>query len=293
MLGVIALSIAIQPTHIAAFQSSSKPPSGINDKDQGEKKTAESNGEVGKPPLGPAKVSLEGQVNVSDQAVANAIEAYTQSQSQPPWWKSSDWWTVILTAVASFFAIRAFWLSKLQLRLANSPRLYIEGVRAHGLKHEKRPVFIVTIVNDGGGPAKNVEVSIRVEGKTDAPGVVGHKFSRPQFISIPANSRKQCSVVWTSVLHQQDIDRFNSGSPLLVMGHFKYGKTTEPFSYRYYPWPETEDRPEGLDQFIPSDFDPGLTILMTADMRASAKIELSANATLTDGKKDGEEGDPG
>jgi hypothetical protein len=212
----------------------------------------------------PSKISIDGVVSVSEKEIERTIEAYTARESKP-WWSSPAWYALFLSLITSILATRAFYISRAQFMLATNPRLRIEGVRAEGLKHGGRPVFIVTLVNDGRAPAENVEVHMRVEGETSDTDTIGHKMRKPQLITVPADSKKKFWIVWKSALHQQEVDRFNLGGHLNVSGYFKYGnKAEEKFSYRYFPWSGAEERPEGIDQFIPSDFDPSLTIVMKA-----------------------------
>jgi hypothetical protein len=188
-----------------------------------------------------------------------------------------DHWGLLLDLATTVLAAGAFVYSWRQLNLTTSPRVYIAGVRVEGLKHGEWPVFFVTLANDGNGPAKDVEINLRVEGETNAENIAGHKWSRPQRVTIQANSQRDFFVTWTHALHEQGVERFESAKAgLLVMGHFTHAKQRQDFKYRYYPWPGTGQRPEGVPQFIPVDFDPGTTVLIKS--KGSAKIQFDAKA---------------
>ena len=160
--------------------------------------------------------------------------------------------------------------------IAVEPRLRIANVRAADFGVGGLPVFIVTLVNEGATEARDVEIMLELA-EGDAPSVF---WTHQQSVTIPANGREEYPIRGASVLRRVDIDGFNSNVLLRVRGHFKHQNTTVKFCYKYYPWP-FERRPDGLPQFIPCEFDPGLTINAKAEVRGFSTV--TAKATVVRG----------
>jgi hypothetical protein len=143
--------------------------------------------------------------------------------------------------------------------IAVEPRLRIANVRATNFAVGGLPVFIVSLINEGAIEARDVTIKLQLQ-KGDAPPIF---WTRQQNVTIPANGREDYPVRWPSVLRREDIDGFNDNVALRVLGHFIHENTTVEFCYRYYPWP-FGNRPDGLPQFFPCGFDPGLTVPLEA-----------------------------
>ena len=142
--------------------------------------------------------------------------------------------------------------------IAVEPRLRVANVRATNFVVGGLPIFIVTFVNEGATEARNVEIKLELQKGDETPVF----WTRQQNVTIPANGKEDYPIRWPSLLRREDIDGFNDNIPLRVLGYFVHQTTTTKFCYRYYPW-SFGNRPEGLPQFFPCDFDPGLTVTMT------------------------------
>lgn len=152
------------------------------------------------------------------------------------------------------------------------PRLRITGVTTENFAVGRKPVFLVEIVNDGMTDAKNVTVHIRSDTSLDRSSA---KWSREQIIDIPANDKRRYPAQWKEVITNDQMNALNDSiATLKVSGSFKL-PNEEPvgFCYKYFPWRGL--RPEGLDQFFPCDFDPGLTVLVKAKGEILAAGEVS------------------
>lgn len=145
------------------------------------------------------------------------------------------------------------------MSVAFEPRLRITSVRAEGFEIGMGPAFIVSIINDGAMDAEAVELSIEVRLTKEATPVV--KWSHPQTVTIPAHQEHHYPVPWRSPLTQELLDGFNNNVPLEITGYFKLGDNRTDFCYRYYPW--QGKRPQGVSQFIPSDFSPAITHIVS------------------------------
>jgi hypothetical protein len=153
------------------------------------------------------------------------------------------------------------------------PRLRVTGVRAADFGVGGLPVFVVTLVNEGATEARNVEIRLELQ-KGDEPLIF---WTRQQNVTIPANGKEEYPIRWPSFLWRDDIDGFNNNVPLRVQGFFIHQNTTVDFCYRYYPWPFGK-RPDGLPQFFPCGFDPGLTVTMKAEAGGYAIVMGQAEA---------------
>lgn len=168
---------------------------------------------------------------------------------------------IVLAVIAQVLIYRKQWDSmRDQVRImgvAFDPRLRITSVRVENLEAGKEPVFMVSIINEGATDARDVELNIRVNlAEEDALAV---KWSSPQIVTIPAGQEQDYFVPWRSPLTQERIDTFNKS--VKVSGYFKLADTKkQDFCYRYYPW--KGERPKGVAQFIPCDFDPALTTVV-------------------------------
>lgn len=146
--------------------------------------------------------------------------------------------------------------------IAIEPRLRVTNVKVKDFKAGKLPVFIVSIINEGATDAKDVTLDIRVNLEEEDAFVI--RWSNPQIVTIPAGQERHYFVPWRTSLPQERIDSFNKSVPLKVSGFFKLKETEQKdFCYRYYPW--EGKRPKGVSQFVPCDFNPGLTIAMKAE----------------------------
>lgn len=155
-------------------------------------------------------------------------------------------------------------------RAKTNPRLRVARVRAEGFQIGKRPVFIVTITNDGLIAATSVRVHMEVLIGTDKE--IG--WIHAPVVSIPANGQEHYFIRSSSWLTQEQFVAFNNDLVLKVMGYFEYwpiGRTN--FCYKYVPW--DEERPKDVPQFVPCDFEPRLnTTLHLAGIEA--KLTLHA-----------------
>lgn len=151
-----------------------------------------------------------------------------------------------------------------QLRImsvAVEPRLRITNVRVENLEAEREPAFIVSIMNDGATDAKDVTLNIRVNLREGDR--LAMKWSRPQVVTIPARQEQHYFLQWRTALEQELIDDINGSAPLKVSGYFQLpNQEQREFCYMYYPW--RGERPKGISQFIPCDFNPSLTHVMKA-----------------------------
>jgi hypothetical protein len=108
-------------------------------------------------------------------------------------------------------------------------------------------------------------------------------------VMIPAGSKEHYSIRSSSYLAQPDIDGFNNSVPLRVIGNFTYSPVGQrDFCYNYQPW--KGQRPEGIRQFVPCDFDPRLNTRLIV---GTAHLKLTASpVTLIHGKEPTEEAKP-
>jgi regulator of replication initiation timing len=159
------------------------------------------------------------------------------------------------------------------MRLALEPRLRIAEVKAEGFEIGQIPVFILSLLNDGATDARDVAIHLSSQiGDKNPSGV---RRNREQIITIPAHAMERVFVRWTGALTQEQIDQVNNGTPLQVSGYFKQTNTEPvPFCYKYHPW--TGERPDGVPQFVPCDFDPTLDIFVTIP---PAHLSVSTQAT--------------
>jgi hypothetical protein len=164
--------------------------------------------------------------------------------------------------------------------LAYEPRLRITDVIVRDLTVGGQPAFIIEIVNDGASDAQNVELQMRVnlrEGER-----LAMKWSHPQIVTIPARQKESYFLAWRTALEQDIIDDINRGAPLKVSGHIRLpGNEPMEFCFMYYPW--KGKRPKGMSQFIPCDFNPGLTHVMKAhkgEFKASGDVHLSVTKAI-------------
>jgi uncharacterized membrane protein len=164
--------------------------------------------------------------------------------------------------------------------IAIEPRLRITNVRIVNLKAEERPAFIIWIVNEGATDAKNVKFYMRV-----ALGTEEQHWSREQTITIPARKEEHYWIAWSNTLGQNDIDAINGSIPVKVTGYFNIeNRGQQEFCYRYYPWKGR--RPRNVSQFIPCDFNPGLTVPLAGHAEGGATVA----SNLTTQQKQGQKG---
>lgn len=138
-------------------------------------------------------------------------------------------------------------------RAKTNPRLRIAEVRAVNFEVGKRPVYILTIANDGLLAATGVRLHMGVEMDTDKE----LDWIHDPIVTIPASGKESYFIRSSSWLEQEQLVGFNNAVALKVVGYFEYspvGRTD--FCYRYVPW--DEQRPPDVPQFVPCDFDPRL-----------------------------------
>jgi hypothetical protein len=169
------------------------------------------------------------------------------------------------------------------LSIAIEPRLRITNVRIVNLKAEERPTFIIWIINEGATDAKNVKFYMRA-----AIGTEEQHWSREQIITIPARKEEHYWIAWSSTLGQNDIDAINSSIPVKVTGYFNIeNRGQQEFCYRYYPWKNR--RPRDISQFIPCDFNPGLTVPAAGHAEGGSTV-VGNITTITAQQKQGQKG---
>lgn len=181
-----------------------------------------------------------------------------------------------LAVMAQVLIYRKQWDSmRDQVRImgvAFNARLRITNVRVEDFEAGKEPVFIVSIINEGATDAKDVALNMRVELAEEERHAV--KWSNPQVVTIHAGQEQHYFVPARSLLTQERIDDFNNSAvPLRVTGFFQLRDSKQKeFCYRYYPWGKTK-RPAGVSQFIPCDFNPALThVVSLKGVEAKATI---------------------
>ena len=160
-----------------------------------------------------------------------------------------------------------------QVALASRARLHIDGVRVADFASGMEPVFFVKIVNSGPVAAENVAVSIRVETSEGGAKYTGGEHR----IMIPAHDSREYFIRWASRLNDTLVNGFKSDTPLSVSGYFEYeGKRTE-YCYKYNAC--SGERPQGVPEFIPCDFDTRRTILATGKALAGS-IAIAGSVTM-------------
>lgn len=140
-------------------------------------------------------------------------------------------------------------------RAKTDPRLRVAEVSAGNFEVGKRPVFIVTIANDGLLAATGVRIHMSIEIDVEKP----MDWINDQIVTIPASGREQYFIHSSFWMSQEQLDSFdNAGVSLRVVGFFEYapiGITN--FCYKYLPL-QGEYRPAKIPQFVPCDFTPRL-----------------------------------
>ena len=166
-----------------------------------------------------------------------------------------------------------------QVELATSARLHIEGVRVADFSSGLEPVFFVKIVNSGPVAAEDVAVNIRVESSEGGAKYTGGDHR----IMVPAHDSREYFIKWPSRLNDTLVNGFKSDIPLRVSGHFEYGGKRTEYCYRYNA--SQGERPSGVPEFIPCDFDTRRTVLVTGKA-AGGSIALAASLTVNKIPKD-------
>lgn len=151
------------------------------------------------------------------------------------------------------------------LGVAVDPRLRVTGVWLHDDFHVgNTPTVSVEIANEGAIDAVNVEIDIRVQ--TPGTGIVGMKWRRPQTVTISAHDRQRYFLRWHVPLSERDLGKLDD---FRLTGSYQLpGKPAQTFCFKFYTWEGV--RPNGLSQFIPCDYDPGLTVLVGEGDSATA-----------------------
>lgn len=177
-------------------------------------------------------------------------------------------------------------LFEMQAAITN-PHLRVAEVRVENFKAGKEPIYIVTIANDGLIDATNVQVHMRVEMGTYK---ILTLINDP-IVTIPAKEKEYFYIIDPSGLKQQHIDDFNKAVPLKVVGHFTFWLGgLQKFCYKYQPWDEKTERPEGVRQFVRCDYDPRLntTVVITGNVMTG----VAGTVTPIGGKAPPEEAKP-
>jgi hypothetical protein len=126
------------------------------------------------------------------------------------------------------------------------PRLRV-SVHAEDFDPGRKPVFVVTVTNDGLISATNVAFEMVVKW-------LGREERRRDVFDVPAKESETQHLVSNGVLTDSQFDSFNESAPLIVEGSLSYfpyqKKGDDPpqrFCYKYRPW--KGDR-RGMQQFI-------------------------------------------
>ena len=163
--------------------------------------------------------------------------------------------------------------------IAVEPRLRISNVRVEDFEVGKWPVFIVSIANEGATDARDVWLQLRVNFREG--GTLAQKWSRPQIVTISARQEQHYFLEWNNPLTQEGLE----AKTLKVSGIIKIGDSEAiKFCYRYYRW--KGKRPEGVSQFVPCDFDPGLTYVQTHE---SFRLKLESQTPEDNNEADDED----
>ncbi len=165
--------------------------------------------------------------------------------------------------------------------VAYDPRLQITSVRVVNLKPEEEPIFIVSVKNIGAIDARGVVVNLRVSFGRPVESILAQKLSEPQTVTIAAGQEQTYAIPWDQPVKQGHIDRLNK-VPLIVSGFIKLRDEKErEFCYRYYPL--KGERPPGVPEFIPCDFDIRLTRIVTpgtAGLKVTAQAAIAAKGEV-------------
>ena len=173
---------------------------------------------------------------------------------------------VSLAVIAQVLIYRNQWQIE---RARIDQRLRVAEVRAENFEVGKRPIFIVTIANDGLIDATDVRIHMGVEMDTDKE----LNWIHDPIVTIPASGKEHFFILSSSWLEQPHIDGFNNTVPLKVVGYFDYWPVgRKDFCYRYLPW--DGQRPEKIPQFLPCDFEPRLntTLHLSAGVMALGEV---------------------
>jgi hypothetical protein len=156
-------------------------------------------------------------------------------------------------------------------RAKTDPRLQITKVRVVNLRPDESPIFLLSIRNVGTLDAEDTLISLRVSfGRSvDSEGTLAQKLTEPQSVTIPAGQEHTYAVPWDGAITKEHIERLHK-VPLKMSGFIKQkGKDERGFCYRYYII--KGNRPEGMPEFVPCDFDTRLTKIVTA---GSVRLKL-------------------
>jgi hypothetical protein len=138
--------------------------------------------------------------------------------------------------------------------IAIEPRVRITNITIENLIAGQRPVIILEIANEGATDAKDVGLHIRA----DVPGG-GAKWSDERTVTIAAHSKQKHFLPWPHIATSIPYKRLRK---LQVSGYFRLNNQhPNEFCFQYYWWNEG-DRPNGLPDFLPCDFDPSITTLV-------------------------------
>lgn len=165
---------------------------------------------------------------------------------------------------------------QLQLERAKTyPRLQITNVRVVNLKPDEGPIFMISIKNVGALDATETEIDLRVSFGRPVESTLAQKLSNPQIVTIPAGQEHTYAIPWDGPIKQEHLDRLHK-VPLTVSGFIKpKGEDEQTFCYRYYPI--KGERPQGMPEFVPCDFDTRLTRVVTP---GTAGVKVTAHAPI-------------
>ncbi len=177
---------------------------------------------------------------------------------------SLGWLVFVVVAVQTYFSTKQWdaMTEALEIeRAKTNPRLRIAEVTAENFDVGKRPVFIVTIANDGLIAATGVRIHMSIEIDVEKP----MDWIHDQVVTIPASGREHYFIHSSFWMTPEQMDSFDkAGVPLRVVGFFEYapiGITN--FCYKYVPM-QGEYRPAKIPQFVPCDFTPRLNTTLLA-----------------------------
>jgi hypothetical protein len=217
---------------------------------------------------GPVTVVVQGPIRVIQEPAANSIKQDAEKKPVPRL-DDPNWVIAYASILAVICAAAAFgaglwqaFIARGQLKAATSPRLHIEGVRLENFEIGKVPYFFIKIVNTGPVAAENIVVNMRLQyGVVADSKNVGNKWSREQTVTIPPNGNREYFVKGSELTATEYLG-FTDNIPLRVTGYYQIpGCKKQDYCYKYYP-SEERNRPKGVPEFIPCDFNPGQTSLV-------------------------------
>jgi hypothetical protein len=206
------------------------------------------------PPPPPTKVAIDGPITVINQPDPNEKQREAEQQAQTVFENRVQVATLLFAAIAAVGAIAAYYANRReanaaegQLRIATSPRIYIDGIRVSNFGPGLQPVFFLRIGNVGPAQAEDVRVSIGV--------THGHGETKPVAewnpIHVPANSFRDYyfPVGFLLPMEMSELESWN----LKVEGMVTLETESKSYCFKYNHW--NGPRPDGVPLFIPCDID--------------------------------------